>query len=267
MKKQKISFGILIVIGCLAFVYSKQFSKSGFSFGPFTSIDKSIDKTVAKRQLPQNPVSYLVNDDKRIKALHLPTINNKLPSGLSIPDQWTSEVNNKSDRFVLVASKNSPIYARPDLNALKIAELPLSTRVRVNFKLLHFVESRDHNQWVFVSTPDNLFPIGWITENHIVYKSQFSRFNPLNEAQFSFQKGELSAAIQVEKDGRFISNWEAHGEGIHLRGSQKGYIYSYNDLVWLRKETPDRHFEFFRVENDQIKHEVLYKKEELNIKE
>ena len=246
-----------------SFSYLQKTYKSDSKSRKSGGLDQAFKRSFSRIKNPGDSydINFVVSQKKLNKYREIPKINGELPLGNEVRGQWVS----RKHRFVVVAEDEVAVYAKPKLDSLLIAYLPLTKRVRVNYKSPKKIDfdGQDTN-WVFVSTTNNKWPIGWVVDKDLGYKNSFEVVKDYDINDFKFEKGEYSATINFQTRSIYQRSWKAQGKDILLEGKQGGKALLYKNVIWLKKIKPNIFKDFFILSsNGELSHEYKFKSEEL----
>ena len=151
--------------------------------------------------------------------------------------------------FILVAESVS-LYPVADSSAKPLGRAAPSQRGRVIAR---------QGEWAFIMTENGETPLGWVKNSQLAYPSQFQK-SRWEYGTTDYTKDMFSGRIYPKPNGRFMTSWEASGNGLLLNGKYYGDVMEYGDLIWLKKESPDLFFDFLIIDakSEQILSELKY---------
>jgi hypothetical protein len=165
-------------------------------------------------------------------ALKYPNDRTDLASFSLVKGQWSVQ----ESVFVLVGVNDLAVYSEPDSSGRPRHRLPVSSRVRVVFKM---------TGWSFIAEPDLSKAIGWVQTDYLGFQYNFQRVAQWDHGTVGVKKNGYSARYDVEPNGRFKMEWRAEGNGLLLKGDSLGAVFQFKDVFWMKKATPIHWKDFF----------------------
>ena len=153
--------------------------------------------------------------------------------------------------FLLVGETGVVSYEKPAVTQNVVAELPISSRVQVLYKgEQQKMADGEIDTWVFIANEQADQLLGWVKAGALVGVSKFRAYDRLDPFSFIYERDHFKATVDVNKDGFFNMTWDAKGKGLELNGTSSGKIYSFDDMLWLKKAEPDYILDFFILTED-----------------
>lgn len=161
--------------------------------------------------------------------LELPLIKGKLPTEDSVPGQWVENGNH----FALVINDNTPVYTGSNATTPPIRLLSRSDRVSV---LATYTPKTPKNAptWAFIKSELTDTLLGWTLKSSLYFKDNLKKISRWDETNFAFCKGNYCAKFTVYPNGSFINHWMASGEGIHMKGIEKGHLLEREGIIYAK---------------------------------
>jgi hypothetical protein len=192
-----------------------------------------------------------------------------IPKIQPVTDETFAEVNHfkgKDGFFVFVKTDFSSKQA-PNLESDDYKKLYETQRVRVLFeKKQANTYDNIENIWMFIANEKGDTYLGWVFKDNLVFQDDFERFNSDQFYDFSYTKGEFSANVKMRGRGRFTLNWKSEGGGLFLEGVDKGRLYMYDKIIWVKKYNQDYIYEFFKLDDtNHLHHEFKYRFDDIKL--
>lgn len=220
-------------------------------------------------------IGWLILSKKELSQFFL-TIKSRLtaqqPSSILIPENLSDKVELKvpgswqTDEYsFLLVKKNAKIFLANNLES-RSKSIDFSKRVIPIFQD-DSPPQENAPTWILVKEPLENEILGWMQDKDLLFQSEFfpySRALP----KFKVRRGDLLTTFSIENNGKFIAHWTAKGNGLKLSGKYFGQVYIYDDLLWLRKDTPEESFHFLYLDNKNSLHlEWLFRNDGLTVEE
>jgi hypothetical protein len=177
-------------------------------------------------------------------------------------NHWQSDVG----YFVLV-SKDISSKQGPSQNAAVFRKLLKSQRVRILFENSEETDvDGEFRRWVFLGTESGKTYLGWVLKDELIQAKDFNIYKPQEATRYLFTKGELDGSIDVKRNGRFTFQWKAKGSGLFLKGQDYGQLFSYDDILWAKKDNQDFLYMFFINNNsNELSHEYRFRNDSIKM--
>jgi len=202
---------------------------------------------------------------RRQYQLEVPPILAAKASALNMTQHWKGQYGH----FVLVAQPNSSYFRQADGRKI-LGTLGISDRVKVLFVKPYKSEDDELDgvpRWVFVSSESGRKLYGWMRENKLAYKTHFEPLTNWDfQSNWHFSKQQFKADVVVYDNARFQMNWNASGNGLHLKGAPQGRFYQYEKLLWAKMEKPSIWEHFFYQQGNAIYVESFLSKTEQKVR-
>ena len=161
-----------------------------------------------------------------------------------------------------ITSKQAPSFDSDDYKKLYETQ-----RVRVLFEKKQTDSYEDENYtWVFIANEKADTYLGWVFKEQLIYENQFERFYTNQFYDFNYTKGEFSANVKMRGNGKFTLSWKSEGGGLFLEGIDKGRLYMFDKMIWVKKYKQDYIYEFFKLDDtNHLHHEFKYRFDDIKL--
>ena len=204
------------------------------------------------------------NSNKNQSKLIIPS-KKLMPS--SLKDELFFNNHWESDRGYFLLVKNTlATKVSPSATAEEFKNLNRTERVRILYENVQQVTiDGEDRKWVFVATEIGKTYLGWMFKDQLASKNDFKSYSPYETWEYHYKQGEIKSHIIIEKNGAFTLKWKASGQGLFLRGEDKGNLYHFEDIIWAKKENQDFLYNFFLIDStNQLQHEFRFRNDPIN---
>lgn len=156
-----------------------------------------------------------------------------------VGDQWGSD----DFRYVVVVEANTPVMYKPDARVKPRSRLDVSKRVCVLFKM---------KGWAFVGEPDYSEAIGWVSDEALGFKSDFSAIEMWEYGDVKMMNNSVTGTYEIKEFGHFSYAWRAYGGGLILKGDTTGQFMRCKAVIWAQKETTLVWEDFFFLDDEDF---------------
>jgi len=172
----------------------------------------------------------------------------------------------ESDRGYFLLVKNTlSTKLSPSATAENFKKLNKTERVRILYENVQKVTiNGEDRKWVFIASETGKTYLGWMFKDQLASKHDFKIYIPYETWEYHYEQGELKSHITIDKNGTFNLKWKATGQGLFLKGKDKGKLYHFEDIIWAKKENQDFLYNFFLIDSkNQLQHEFRFRNDSI----
>tara|TARA_A100001015_G_scaffold317413_1_gene434331 strand:+ start:5265 stop:5975 length:711 start_codon:yes stop_codon:yes gene_type:complete len=190
-------------------------------------------------------IKYLLSDASTIQ----------LPNKTQIGTGSKSHFIGINGPFILVGEDQSSLRYKPQEGGKTIKQLAVGQRLTV---VDQFTDDTDI-AWSCVTDVNTRKILGWVDSDNLIGIGDFQENIDLTIKTIDFCKDDYCSKIYIKNNNQFRSEWKAIGGGLELKGQNKGVILGYkNDIIWAKKKTNDKIYDFFIITNGVVEQEPLF---------
>ena len=183
------------------------------------------------------------NSDDTSTGVETPSLQKECLSGKCVQGQFETAY----QRFAIITGDMVNLRAKPAVTSRIIMRLPVTRKITVLYiKPGEVAVGGINGRWVFARDAADLSVQGWLFDQFIGYVDSFKRAEQLRIREIRVILGGKLTVYRCMPGSRFEVSPTAAERKKGLPSSA-GDIMRCNDVIWLKKNSPDDHPIFFHL--------------------